>query len=274
MNPTVSVCIPAYNAEAYLAELIEVIIGQTFSDWELIIVNNASTDSTAKILDKILVAHPDLRIKIVTNDHTLRMVDNFNAAIGYATGEFVKLICADDLPTKDCLERQVLALKNHPNVVMAAGSRIIINHHGKRLFRRSGIKKTGLYDGKKMIRRCILAGANIIGDPVCVMLRRSALQKLNGFDDSILYCFDMEYWFRILNLGDLFYDTTPVGFYRIHKKSAGTGLAGIAVEDIVKAAKLQAIRGSVQLSSSDLRKVRFNAWWTGRLRQLVYKILG
>jgi hypothetical protein len=84
----------------------------------------------------------------------------------------------------------------------------------------------------------------------------------------------MEYWFRILNLGNLYYDTTPVGFYRIHKKSAGTGLAAIAVNDIVNAAKLQAMRGSVELSSMDLRMVRFNAWWTGRLRQLVYKILG
>jgi len=274
MNPVVSVCIPAYNAEAHLEGLIEAVIGQSFADWELIIVNNASTDSTAAVLEKILALHPDPRIKVITNDHTLKMVDNFNAAIGHATGEFIKLICADDLPAKDCLERQVLALRSHPEAVMTAGARIIINHHGKKLFKRSGIKKTGLYDGEKMIRRCILAGANIIGDPVCVMWRRSAMQKLDGFDDSILYCFDMEYWFRILTLGDLYYDTTPVGFYRIHKKSAGTGLAGIAVEDIVKAAKLQAIRGSVELSSSDLGKVRFNAWWTGRLRQLVYKLLG
>jgi glycosyltransferase involved in cell wall biosynthesis len=274
MNPAVSVCVPAYNAEAHLEELIQAVIGQTFCDWELIVVNNASTDSTAEILEKILLSHPDPRIKVVTNDHTLQMVDNFNVAISHATGEFIKLICADDLPAKDCLERQVLALRKHADVVMTAGSRIIINNQGKRLFRRSGIKKTGIYEGKKMIRRCILAGANIIGDPVCVMWRRSAVQKLGGFDDSILYCFDMEYWFRILNLGNLYYDTTPVGFYRIHKKSAGTGLAAIAVNDIVNAAKLQAMRGSVELSSMDLRMVRFNAWWTGRLRQLVYKILG
>jgi glycosyltransferase involved in cell wall biosynthesis len=274
MNPAVSVCIPAYNAESHLEELIEAVLDQTFKDWELIIVNNASTDSTEEILEKIMATHADPRIKVIRNDHTLKMVDNFNAAMGHATGEFVKLICADDLPAKDCLERQVLALRKHPDAVMTAGSRVIINHHGKKLFKRSGIKKTGLYNGRKIMRRCILAGANIIGDPVCVMWRRSAMLKIGGFDDSIIYCFDMEYWFRILTLGNLYYDTVPVGFYRIHKKSAGTGMANIAVDDIVKAASLQVKRGSVKLSFLDLRIVRFNAWWTGSLRQLIYKILG
>ena len=274
MNPVVSICIPAYNAEAYLEELVEAVTGQSFTDWELIIVNNASTDSTARILERIRGTHSDPRIKVFTNDHTLKMVDNFNAAIGQATGEFIKLICADDLPAKDCLERQVLALRSHPDAVMTAGSRIIINSKGKPLFKRSGIKKSGIYDGKGMIRRCILAGANIIGDPVCVMWRRTATEKLGGFDDSIVYCFDMEYWYRILTLGNLYYDSSPVGFYRIHKKSAGTGMAGVAVEDIVKAAQLQVLRGSVKLSSRDISIVSFNAWWTGNLRQLVYKFLG
>ena len=274
MTPTVSICIPAYNAEAHLEELVDAVVAQTFTDWELIIVNNASTDSTAAILRKIVSTHNDARIKVITNDRTLKMVDNFNAAIGYATGEFIKLICADDLPAEDCLERQVHALRNHPDAVMTAGARIIINHDGKKLFKRSGISKSGLYNGKKMIRRCILAGANIIGDPVCVMWRRSATQTLGGFDDAIIYCFDMEYWFRILTLGNLFYDSTPVGFYRIHKKSAGTGMAGIAVDDIVKAAALQSARGSVQLKPWDLWIVRFNARWTGLLRQLIYKFLG
>jgi len=274
MPPVVSICVPAYNAATHLEALIDAVLGQSFADWELIILNNASTDATGAILDKIQAARPDPRIRVVTNETTLKMVDNFNAVLGYATGEFIKLICADDLPSRDCLEKQIDSLRKHPDVVMVAGSRIIINHHSKELFKRSGIKKTGTYDGKEMIRRCIIAGANIIGDPVCVMWRRSATQKLGGFDNSIVYCFDMEYWYRILTLGNLYYDTSPVGFYRIHKKSAGTGLAGVAVEDIVKAAKLQVQRGSVKLSPFDLAIVRFNAWWTGNLRQLVYKFLG
>jgi glycosyltransferase involved in cell wall biosynthesis len=274
MNPVVSICIPAYNAEAHLEELIEAVLRQSFNDWELIIVDNASTDSTAKILEKIRETYSDPRIKVFTNKHVLKMGDNFNVAIGQARGEFVKLICADDLPYRDCLSRQVDALRQHPSVVIAAGARVIINNSGRKLFPRRAINKTGIYHGGEVIRRCIVAGTNIIGDPVSVMWRRIAMEQVGVFDPKLIYCIDVEYWLRLLSVGDLFFDVKPLASYRIHKNATTAGVSRKIVEDFIYTAKLQIERKSVSLSKFQLGIVATKSWLQCIVRQKLYRLLG
>jgi len=274
MKAIVSVFIPAYNAEEYLEETIRKVLDQTFQEWELIVVDNASMDSTGTVLQRLASEFRDPRIRVLTNSITLPMAESWNVGLRHAKGEFLKMICADDIPTKDSLERQVKALRDHPEVVLTSGARIIINSKGKPLFKRSGIRRMGIHDGPGMIRRCIMAGANIIGDPVCVMWRRSATEQLGCFDPSVVYCTDMEYWLRLLSIGDLYYDTEPVGFYRIHKNATGRGLAGVAAADIVHTARLQIERGSIRLSNLQLRLVKTKAHLMGLVRQTIYRTLG
>ena len=119
-----------------------------------------------------------------------------------------------------------------------------------------------------------MAGANIIGDPVCVMWRRSAVEKVGEFDPSVVYCTDMEYWLRLLSIGNLYYDTGPVGYYRIHKSAAATGLAGVAAADIVHAARLQASNGSIQITDLEYWILDLKAHVMGLIRQSLYRILG
>lgn len=273
-NPLVSVFIPAYNAEKYLEKTIRGVVGQSFQDWELIVINNASKDGTEEIIQQLVREFQDSRIRVLTNKTTLPAPENWNVGLRHAKGEFLKMVCADDIPAKNCIERQVKALQDHPEAVLASGSRIIINSKGKPLFKRSGIAKNGIHAGPGVIRRCIMAGANIIGDPVCVMWRRSATEQLGYFDPSVVYCTDMEYWLRLLSIGDLYYDTEPVGFYRIHKNAAARGLAGVAAEDIVHTARLQVERGSIHLNELQLDIVRLNSHIMGLLRQAIYKVLG
>jgi glycosyltransferase involved in cell wall biosynthesis len=274
MSPTVSICIPAYNAEAHLEELIEAVIKQSFSDWELIIVDNASTDSTAGILEKIRETHSDPRMRFFTNDKTMEMGDNFNIAVGYARGEFVKLICADDLPHTDCLSRQVDALRQHRGAIIAAGARVIINSRGRKLFTRRAISKTGVYHGKELIRRCIIAGTNIIGDPVSVMWRRNAIKQLGLFDPKLIYCIDMEFWLRLLSAGDLYYDTKPLASYRIHKNATTVGVGAKVVADFIHTAKLQIERKSISLSNLQLSIAAAKAWLQCIIRGYLYRVLG
>jgi glycosyltransferase involved in cell wall biosynthesis len=274
MPPTVSICIPIYKKTPFLKETVSGVVAQSYKNWELILCINSSMEIADNIRDDLSLEIQDSRIKIIVDGARRNMAENWNAAISASTGDFLKLLCHDDLLYVDCLERQVKALQEHSDAVLVSGARTIINSKGKPLFKRSGITKSDLYDGKKMIRRCILAGANIIGDPVCVMWRRSATDQLGYFDPSVVYCTDMEYWLRLLSIGDLYYDTDPVGFYRIHNNAAAKGLAGVAASDVVRAARIQVTRGSVKLSSMDMRVVKFNVWWTGMLRQFVYKFLG
>ena len=184
------------------------------------------------------------------------------------------MLCHDDLLYPDSLERQVRALQSNPAAVVASGARTIINSKGTVLFNRSVIRKTGLYPGRAMIRRCIMAGTNIIGDPVNVMWRRSAMEKVGAFDPSVVYCTDIECWLRLLSVGDLYYDTEPTGFYRIHRNAAAMGLAGVTVQDFVHTAKLQVERGSLILTALDLRVIAWKSRLQSKLRQNLYRILG
>jgi glycosyltransferase involved in cell wall biosynthesis len=274
MPPTVSVFIPAYNAEEYLEETIRGVLAQTFQDWELIVVNNASMDSTGEIIQRLASEFRDPRIRILANSATLPAPDNWNVGLRYAKGEFLKMICADDIPTQDSLERQVKVLQSNPSLVVASGSRTIINSKGKVLFTRSGIRKTGFYAGREMIRRCIMAGTNIIGDPVNVMWRRSAMEKVGLFDPTVVYCTDIEYWLRLLSVGDLYYDTEPTGFYRIHSGAAATGLSSVTVKDFLHTARLQQGRGSVTLSHLDETIIQLKSALQSITRQWIYKLLG
>jgi glycosyltransferase involved in cell wall biosynthesis len=274
MQKTVSIFIPSYNAAAYLEETIRGIVDQTFQDWDLVVVDNASTDSTPDILLRLAAELRDPRIRFLTNQNTLSMVENWNIGLQHTKGEFIKMICADDIPAKDCLARQVRALREHPRAILASGARMIINSQGKKLFVRNGVGGTGIYNGKDIIHKCIKAATNIIGDPVCTMWRRSATIQLGLFDTSVFYCTDMEYWLRLLSVGDLYYDSKPVGLYRIHKNATTVKIAKSVASDMVHTATIQAQRGSIKLSKYGLFVLCIKATLLSLLRQLCYKILG
>lgn len=271
--PVVSIVLPAYNAARYLIETIESVQRQTFSSLELLIVDNASTDHTDALL-KAVTNRGDLRIKVFRNTETVPAPENWNIALSKARGTYLKLLCADDVMMPDCIERQVRGLEQQPTAAITAGSRTIINSAGRRLFVRNGIGRSGLYEGRAMIRRCIMSGTNIIGDPVNVMWRRSAMEQVGSFDTDVVYCTDVEYWLRLLSVGNLIYDSKPVGFYRIHRQAAATGLASVTVEDFLRTARKQVERGTVTLSPLDLRIIQTKSWFKSKSRQAIYRWLG
>ena len=226
------------------------------------------------MLRRLVEEANDPRVRIVTNAVTLPAPENWNVGLRHARGEYLKLICADDIPTVDCHERQARVLADHSNVSVASGARIIINSRGRVMFKRNGIRRTGIHTGRGMIRRCIMSGTNIIGDPVNVMWRRSAMAKIGFFDPTVVYCTDVEYWLRLMSVGDLFYDTQPVGYYRIHAKAWTTTIAGVTVRDFLHTARLQEARGSVWLSPIDLRIIAMKSRFKSLLRQMIYRLLG
>jgi GT2 family glycosyltransferase len=202
------------------------------------------------------------------------MVENWNSAIAKTRGTYLKLLCADDVLMPDCLQRQVQAMETHPTTVLASGSRVIINRQGRRLFTRNGIGATGVYAGNEIIRRCIFSGTNIIGDPVNVLWRRSAMERSGSFDPKILYCTDVEYWLRLLQGGDLFYDRKPVGYYRIHPSASANALAEVTVDDFLRIVDKVAQRGGISLSLKQRNSVKIKSWYKNKARRLLYCFLG
>lgn len=111
--PLVSIIVPAYNAGKYIAETIDSVIAQTYSNWELIIVNDGSSDNTLPIIETY--SHKDTRISFITKPNT-GVSDTRNTGIAKARGEFIAFLDADDVWLPNNLEKKTDYLKNHPDI--------------------------------------------------------------------------------------------------------------------------------------------------------------
>jgi glycosyltransferase involved in cell wall biosynthesis len=132
--PRLSIGLPVYSGEKYLAESLESLLGQTYEDFELIISDNASTDSTAEICRHY--AKQDSRIRYMAQPRNIGLVANHNFVIEQASGELFKWASDDDLYARDLLKRCVEALDEHPRVVIAHSWTAMIDSAGavKRLY--------------------------------------------------------------------------------------------------------------------------------------------
>src|SRR5262245_45925154 len=115
-TPLVSIITPFYNTEAYLAECIQSVVAQTYPNWEYILVNNQSTDSSRSIAERF--AAKDGRFRLIDTPKHLGQVENFEASLRYMSPEskYCKLVLADDWIFPDCVERMVTLAEANPTV--------------------------------------------------------------------------------------------------------------------------------------------------------------
>lgn len=128
-RPRVSIGVPVYNGERYLAATLDSLIAQTFDEFELVICDNASTDRTAEIAQAY--SGRDRRIRYVPSDRNIGSVRNFNRAFQLATGEYFRWFSADDLAAPESLARCVEVLDQEPAVVLAYPKTRLIDGQGQ-----------------------------------------------------------------------------------------------------------------------------------------------
>ena len=219
-SPLVSVCIPVYNGEAFLEETLQSLKAQTYTHWELIVVDEISEDRTREMVEEFAKQFPEGKVKLYVNEVRLRQARNMNRAMELATGEFIKILCADDVLLPDCLEVQVRALQEHPSAVLVGGSRIVTDVKGRHLFTMRPMRD-GLIRGSKAIKSNLWAGTNLIGEPTVVMLRASAIKGFTLMNSEIPNCTDMDLWLRLLMHGDMVFCRKPLATFRVQGQ-AGT----------------------------------------------------
>lgn len=127
-NNLVSIIMPAYNAESHIASAIESILKQTYRSWELLVVNDASSDMTGEIVEKIKKS--DSRISLFTNATNMGIADSRNLALKSAKGKFIAFLDSDDLWLPDKLSTQ-LAFMSNSNVCITYSGYSRINESGK-----------------------------------------------------------------------------------------------------------------------------------------------
>lgn len=183
----ISVLMPAYNAERYIALAIESILNQTFKDFEFIIVDDGSTDNTPSIIQDF--AKKDKRIVPVRHKENLEICRALNTGIELARGKYIARMDADDWSYPNRLEKQYKFMEKHPEVGISGGSMEIINKNGKQI----GIRRYNLTDveiRKKIFRYSPFSHPLII-------IRKNILDKTGFYNPNLVYAEDYDLYFRI-----------------------------------------------------------------------------
>lgn len=200
-EPLVSVCIPAYNSSAYIEETIRSVMAQEYQNIELIVVDDRSSDDTVCIVKHL--QEEDDRIKLFENEKNLGMSGNWSRCLELCQGEFVKLICADDMIEPNALKLEAKALMEHPTVNLVESDTRLVDINGKTIGRFKRYHKSGVVDGKKIAKTSLMLN-NFFGAPVDNMIRRSILAKTGYFDPDFTYILDFDMWIRIACTGNVY----------------------------------------------------------------------
>jgi glycosyltransferase involved in cell wall biosynthesis len=189
MTPTVSVVVPAYNNADFVGETVRSVLAQTYTDFELVVADHASSDATWDVLQEFA---DDPRVRLLRTPAGGGAKANWDAVSKAASGELIKLVCGDDVLYPQMLERQVEQFRTHPRAEVVASRRDIVDAHGTVLVKGRGLGRLkGEMSGAKALRKSILAGGNIFGEPMCVMMRRETLEQVGWWDDRQPYYIDL-----------------------------------------------------------------------------------
>jgi glycosyltransferase involved in cell wall biosynthesis len=180
-QPLVSVVTPLYNTEKYLAECIESVLAQTYSNWEYIIVNNCSTDRSLEIAQRY--AQKDPRIRIDNNQTFLSMMQNGNAALRKIspTSKYCKVVHADDWLFPECLLRMVEVAEAHPSVAIVGAYRlddVRVNLDGLPY-------PSTVVPGREICRLTLLGGPYVFGSPTSLLIRSDCIRARQEFYDEV-----------------------------------------------------------------------------------------
>lgn len=180
----VSVLLSVHNGAATIAAAIESIRAQTLADWELIVIDDASTDGTYARIDDI----DDERIRIIRNATNRGLAASLNIAFRASHGEFIARMDADDVALPDRFRRQVDFLRAHPDVDVVGGAALVVDREGREL---GTAMRPETHDE-------IVSGIFRINPFIhpAVMMRRRVLEELGGYDESLLRAQDYDLWFR------------------------------------------------------------------------------
>jgi glycosyltransferase involved in cell wall biosynthesis len=190
----VSIVIPVYNGEAHLLECLASIAAQKYSDWEAVIVNNCSEDSTGRIADHF--AGQDSRFRVVHCTEFLDQAENYNRAVDFAstTAEYIKLVEADNLLWPECIGRAVALADREPEVGLVGSYWL----HGKMLLGGGLSLENEVADGNEVRRHHLSTDVYYLGTPTTLLFRQAALASVSSRFRSGLFFDDVDLCFRLL----------------------------------------------------------------------------
>ena len=216
-EPFVSVVTPVYNGGAYLAECIESVLAQTYSNWEYIIVNNCSTDDTLQIARQY--AERDGRVRVHDNDAFLDIISNHNRAFRCISkaSKYCKVVSADDTVFPECLRRMVELAEAHPSVGLV-GSYQIAGEADRWYLRTDGLSLHISVAPGRDIGRAHLQGKlhDVLGNPTSTLYRADLVRARDSFYPNPTAEADTSACFECLKVSDFGFVHQVLSYERVH----------------------------------------------------------
>jgi len=235
-QPKVTVMVANYNGADYLEACLQSINAQTFTDYEILLIDDGSTDNSREIYGGFLEKNKKLRVMELGTNHGLTYVRH--VGLSEAKGEYVAILDADDVALPQRLQRQVAYLEHHKEVVLLGSYYGIINSDGK-IHRAK--KRVPLRDAE--IRWRMTLGNCFIHSTV--MYRRSAAQRCGGYNREILRGEDMELSSKIITLGKAAAIPQVLAYWRRHPASMTRSINNAEMEKYY----FRIIRYAIQVNS-------------------------
>jgi len=266
-SPVVTVAIPTYGGDRHLGAAIESVLRQTFTDFELVVIDDSSPDKTAAIVARFA----DPRLVYLRNARNLGPQGNWNRCLEVARGRYFKLLPHDDVLHPSCLERQVGVLDADADqrIALTFSARDVLGPDGRTITRRSYPGgREGVITGSKVMRDCVRRGTNLVGEPGAVMFRRSLADRVGQFDATNPYVIDLDYWFRLLGIGDAHYCPERLAGFRISGASWSVAIGARQGRDFREFAE----RVDSSATFWDHSVGRFAAYFNNLARLAFYRI--
>jgi glycosyltransferase involved in cell wall biosynthesis len=220
----VSVIVPAYNAESFITETIESVIAQTLQNWELIIVDDGSTDKTVFIAEQFC---SDARITVIRQKNAGVSAAR-NAGLLLAKGRYVAFLDADDvwLPENLVQKLSLLELPENSSAVLAHAAVENIDSNSKR----SGEINAG--KSGHVLNDLLSWNGTVVPGPSSIVVRRAAAEKIGGFDIDLSTAADQDFFFRLAELGPFAAAPEVLSLYRLHPNNMHRNIARMESDHI------------------------------------------
>ena len=265
--PHISICIPTFNGASTIHETVSSVLAQTFTDLELVICDDASSDSTIEILSQF----SDPRLKVHRFEKAPSAADNWNRAMHLCVGQYIKIMGQDDLLYANCLEIEMLAMKVHevssPSFVYSSRDIILPSGRGLKRSNLFNLRGSSSSNTQKLVKKVIRSGRNPIGEPVAVIMRRDFFERTKGFQGS--YVIDLEMWFQLLEHGPAVKILEVLSAFRVSRSSWSFRLRRTQAKETIALLEIASSKYLHQNSSINLRLGKIMAYVMQILRSVV-----
>jgi glycosyltransferase involved in cell wall biosynthesis len=233
--PLVSICIPTFNGEKFIAQAMDSAISQSYTNLEIIVSDDASKDETLSVINSY---KSKTQIPIYIHNHQPNGIGaNWNNCVKNAKGNYIKFLFQDDILGKECVLKMVKIVEANPNVGLVYCKRDFlfekltpklkefIDYYGTLHTHWSNFRvKQSVLSGKQYLKDSQLLNSpkNKIGEPIAVLLKKECFNKVGFFSEKLQQALDSDFWYRVMRFYDVAFIDEVLVKFRLHDQQASS----------------------------------------------------